>query len=104
MDAAKALTRAPPGSTLYVPPGIYHLDAGVYAPLVNGTTLLLAGTLDFGGAAIQTARSVREHWPGFNATDPGSSRACNCFTIKRFVNFRLASPRGARGVIDGGGR
>ena len=99
-----ALTHAPPGTTLLVPPGTYHLDAGVYSPLVNGTTLLLAGTLDFGAAGLQSSRSVREHWPGFNMSDPGRSRSCNCFTIKRYVNIRFAAPHGGRGVVDGGGR
>lgn len=40
-----ALEEAPPGTTLWVPPGQYHLDAGVYAESVVGVTLLLAGNL-----------------------------------------------------------
>ena len=101
---SEALSLAPPGSTLRVPPGTYHLNAGVYAPLVNATTLQLEGTLDFGGAAHQTNKSVRDHWPGFNESDPDSSHACNCFTIKRFIDFKLVSPPGTRGIIDGGGK
>ena len=99
---SEALTFAPPGSILRVPPGTYYLNAGVYAPLVNRTTLQLEGTLHFGGATFQTDRSVRDHWPGFNVTDPARSKACNCFTIKRFIDFRLVSPAGTRGIIDGG--
>ena len=99
---SEALASAPAGSTLRVPPGTYHLNAGVYAPLVNGTTLQLEGTLNFGGAKLQSHRSVRDHWPNFNQSH--RSRACNCFTIKQFVDFRIVSPPGSRGIVDGGGR
>jgi hypothetical protein len=70
-----ALSRAPHGSTL----------------LVNGTTLQLEGTLHFGGATLQSHKSVRDNWPGFNESNPGHSSACNCFTIKRFIDFQLVS-------------
>ena len=96
-----ALSRAPHGSTLLVPAGTYHLNAGVYAELVNGTTLQLEGTLHFGGATLQSHKSVRDNWPGFNESNPGHSSACNCFTIKRFIDFQLVSS--GRGVINGGG-
>ena len=58
---SSALSTVPPGTTLWVPAGMYHVDAGVYSPFVDRVTLRLEGTLTFGGAELQTAESVRNH-------------------------------------------
>mgnify|MGYP002631578129 CR=1 FL=1 len=97
----RSLQEAPPGTTLWVPPGKYYVDAGVYAPLVDGINLRLEGTLYFGGAELQSHESVRDHWPNFKASK--KRKACNCITIKRFNNFSITARPGYKGVIDGGG-